>query len=410
MKNPISVIGLGCSTKDLTSAHLNQIHQSDILVGGRRSLECFNEFRGDKVEITKDLKGLIQFIRGEIETKKISVVASGDPLFYGIGSRLIESLGRENVMIFPNISMVSAAFSRIKDTWHDAHVISLHGRESESELLWALKQKDKIAVYTDPKKNPAWLAKFLFDHQVNNYAFWVFEQLGSASEKIGKYSLEAASRMQFNDPNILVLIRNPDKGLPVTPLTLGMPDQMFAHYKGLITKAEVRSVTLSKLQLESDHILWDLGAGSGSVSIEASLFIKKGKIIAIEQQADRVKDINENKKRFGVVNLDVIHGILPFDMEKLPIPDRIFIGGGGKDLSNIIKSAGSYLKNNGIMVINTVLIQNVENALKTLKHMGMRTDIIQVQVSRQMDMPWGEMLKAQNPVWIITGTGKGERS
>ncbi|MDH4205765.1 MAG: precorrin-6Y C5,15-methyltransferase (decarboxylating) subunit CbiT, partial [Desulfobacteraceae bacterium] len=193
---------------------------------------------------------------------------------------------------------------------------------------------------------------------------------------------------------------------PVTQLTLGMPDQMFAHDKGLITKAEVRSVTLSKLQLESEHILWDLGAGSGSVSIEASLFIKKGKIIAVEQRGDRIEHIKENKKRFGVRNLDVIHATLPFDMEKLPTPDRIFIGGGGKDLANIIESAGGYLKKNGIMVINTILIQNVENALKTLKHIGLNTEIIQVQVSRQMDMPWGEMLKAQNPVWIISGKGE----
>ena len=406
MKKQVSIIGLGRSPKDLTSTHIKQINQSDILVGGRRNLRYFKEFHGEKVEITKDLKGLIEFIKDQMRIKEISVIASGDPLFYGIGSRLIETLGRENVLIFPNISMVSAAFSRIKTSWHDVQVISLHGRDSESGLLQALGQKDKIAVYTDPEKNPAWLAKFLLDHRIKNYTLWVLEQLGSASEKIGRYTLEAAAKMHFSDPNILVLIRLSDLEQPVTQLTLGMPDQMFAHDKGLITKAEVRSVTLSKLQLESEHILWDLGAGSGSVSIEASLFIKKGKIIAVEQRGDRIEHIKENKKRFGVRNLDVIHATLPFDMEKLPTPDRIFIGGGGKDLANIIESAGDYLKTNGIMVINTILIQNVENALKTLKHIGLNTEIIQVQVSRQMDMPWGEMLKAQNPVWIISGKGE----
>jgi precorrin-6Y C5,15-methyltransferase (decarboxylating) len=282
----------------------------------------------------------------------------------------------------------------------------VHGRDSESDLLLALGQKDKIAVYTDPEKNPAWLARFLLDHRAKNYTLWVLEQLGSDSEKIGKYTLETAAKMHFNDPNILVLIRTSDVEQPVTRLTLGMPDHRFAHHKGLITKAEVRSVTLSKLRLESDHVLWDLGAGSGSVSMEASLFIKRGKIIAVEQRADRIEHINENMKRFGVTNLDVIHGTLPFDMGHFPAPDRIFIGGGGKYLTNIIESAGGYLKKNGIMVINTILIQNVENALKTLKHIGLNTEIVQVQVSRQMDMPWGEMLKAQNPVWIISGKGE----
>jgi precorrin-6Y C5,15-methyltransferase (decarboxylating) len=408
MNQPVSVIGLGCGPQDLTSVHIREIDQSDILVGGRRNLENFKEFQGEKVEITKDLKGLMEFIKDQMKTKKISVIASGDPLFFGIGSRLIEALGRENILIFPNISLVSAAFSRIKTSWHDVHVISLHGQDKESELLRVLGQKNKIAVYTDPEKNPAWLAKFLIDHGVNNYALWVLEQLGGALEKIGKYTLEAAARKHFNDPNILVLIRRSDVEQPVTRLTLGMPDQMFAHDKGLITKAEVRSVTLSKLRLKSEHILWDLGAGSGSVSIEASLFIKNGKIIAVEQRAERIEHIKENKKRFGVVNLDVIHATLPFDMEKLPAPDRIFIGGGGKELANIIESTGGYLKENGIMVINTVLMQNLENAVKTLKHIGLITEITQVQVSRQMDMPWGEMLKAQNPVWIISG--KGERS
>jgi precorrin-6Y C5,15-methyltransferase (decarboxylating) len=149
--------------------------------------------------------------------------------------------------------------------------------------------------------------------------------------------------------------------------------------------------------------LWDLGAGSGSVAIEASMFLKTGKIIAIEQKTDRVENIRANCRQFKIRNLEVFQADLPNGLEQLPKPDRIFIGGGGKELGKIIDAAAYHLKPGGIIVVNTVLIQSLDIALESLKKNGFETDFVQIQISRSQKMPWGERLYAQNPVWIISG-------
>jgi len=171
----------------------------------------------------------------------------------------------------------------------------------------------------------------------------------------------------------------------------------------LITKAEIRAVTLSKLRLMPDHILWDLGAGSGSISIEASIFIKSGRIFAIEKNPERIIHIENNRKRFNVTNLEIIQSELPDGLDNLPAPDRIFIGGGGKNLEKIIRSSSGYLMQDGVIVINTILISNIDVAMSTLKSQGFITDIVQAQISRGQQMPLGKRLNAENPVWIISG-------
>ena len=161
---PISIIGLGLSPKDLTSKHERIIHNADILVGGKRHLEFFKDHPGLKKEISADIRDVVQFIRDHMQTNTITVISSGDPLFFGIGSALIRALGPAQVCIYPNISTVAAAFSRIKSSWHDARIVSLHGRNDQSELLDVLLKNDKVAVYTDPRKNPAWLAQCVGEH------------------------------------------------------------------------------------------------------------------------------------------------------------------------------------------------------------------------------------------------------
>jgi precorrin-6Y C5,15-methyltransferase (decarboxylating) len=287
-------------------------------------------------------------------------------------------------------------------------VISLHGRKNEPRLFKALEEENTVAVFTDPKNNTAWLAGRLLENQCLNYKICVLEALGSASEKIGWYTLVEASGMEFTDPNMVVLKRGFSGTKDKRPLFLGAPDSWYDHHKGLITKSEIRAITLSKLRLETDHILWDLGAGSGSVAAEAGLLIKKGKIFAVEKQAERVAQIRTNKKRFGIGNLTAIQAELPQGLEELPRPDRVFIGGGGKQMKSIMTAAAQYLKPEGVMVINTVLIPNVETARATLEKLGFNTEIIQVQINRSRQMPWAERLEALNPVWIVTGIRKVE--
>ena len=187
------------------------------------------------------------------------------------------------------------------------------------------------------------------------------------------------------------------------PPYLGMPDNYYDHQQGLITKSEIRAITISKLRLLKDHVLWDLGAGSGSISIEASLLVPAGKVFALEKIPERIQQIEINKSRFGVKNLEVVHAVLPEGLEGLPRPDRIFIGGGGRDLAKIINAAVTFLKPDGLVVVNTVLMQNIQTASETLKALDFKISQVQVQISRSRSMPWGDRLEAQNPVWIISG-------
>jgi len=403
---PVAIIGIGLSPQDLTSRHLQMIEAADILVGGGRLLEYFKDSPAFKKKIDKNIAQVIQFIKDRMTSRSIVVLASGDPLFFGIGSTLIKALGPENVSIYPNISSIAAAFARIKEPWGDVRVISLHGRKNENELFKALVEENTVAVYTDPIKNPAWIAGRLIAENFLNYKMCVLESLGTDDERCNWYPLDQAAATAFSQPN-LVILKNSRREESDTQIPhIGIPDHCYVHENGLITKSEIRAITLSKLQLQPDHVLWDLGAGSGSVSIEASLLVHRGKVLAVEKKSERVQQIQSNKRRFGIKNLEVIEATLPDGLAQLPRPDRIFIGGGGRDLKKIIEAAVAVLNPGGMVVINTVLMPNVLAAMEGLKALGCQTETVQVQISRSQKMPWAERLQAQNPVWIVTGSRK----
>lgn len=398
--NSIHIVGMGMSPRDLTGHHKTIIGSADLLVGGKRHLAFFPDFKGETLAITTNVRDLAVKLGEESRTKKVVVLASGDPLFYGIGTVFVEVLGKERVVIHPNITSVGAAFAKIGEPWQNAGVISLHGRDHDETLLGRIAGYDVAAVFTDPGNNPAKLAGTLMDKGLRGYRICVLEGLGMENEKVRWFDLPEAARATFADPNMVILKR---PGKHPEPVGLGMPDECFAHQKGLITKAEVRVVSLSKLCLAPDHVMWDLGAGSGSVSIEAAGILKQGVVHAVEQHEDRVADIRENIARFGVPHVHVHHGTLPEALDSLPDPDRIFVGGGGKHLDVILTKACGRLKPNGIIVVNTVLLSNVQTAMATLKEAGLEIDIVQIQVSTGHAMPWDLMLKAQNPVFVISG-------
>jgi precorrin-6Y C5,15-methyltransferase (decarboxylating) len=402
----VHIIGMGMGPEDLTARHKNIIDKADILVGGRRLLAFFNEIPAQKKSIGKDIDAIITFVKEKCKKHRVVVLASGDPLFYGIGTRLAAALGARRVQIHPNINSVAAAFARINEAWNDTCIISLHGRKNDERLFSALENENIVAVFTDPVKDPGWLARRLIEKEFSNFKMCVLEALGSNSERFGWYSLKKAAGVKFADPNMVVLKRSPTGIKSTRPITPGAPDSWYDHSGGLITKSEIRAVVIAKLRLAPGQTLWDLGAGSGSISIEASVFIKKGKIIAVEKNTDRIEHIKNNRKRFRVRNLEIVQAVLPEGLSRLTRPDRIFIGGGGKDLKPIVTAAAQYLKPGGRIVINTVLIPNLQAVIDALKRFKFDTEVIQIQISRSRQMPWAERLEAQNPVWMITGLHK----
>ncbi|MFO7753067.1 MAG: precorrin-6y C5,15-methyltransferase (decarboxylating) subunit CbiE [Desulfobacteraceae bacterium] len=404
----IMVVGMGMSEKDLTPIHLSVIRDADILVGGKRHLDLFDDTEFEKVAVTRDLQAVFTRIREVAGKKRIAVLASGDPLHFGIGSALTREFGKDHVEVLPNITTLQAAFARIKERWDDAAWVSFHGKKDAGALMGTLARHDKVAVYTDPVNSPAIVAALLLESGMTGYDMQVLSSLGTDKEKIRSVSLEGAAAEEFDTPNIVILKKREDRA-SVLPLELGTNDDLFDHKGGLITKSEVRALTLSKLRLKKDHILWDLGAGSGSVSVEASLFITAGRIFAVEQHEERAGQIKNNKEKFGVINMTVIKATLPEGMDSLPEPDRVFIGGGGEKLPEILQAAIDRSGRKTLFVVNTVLLGSMSKTAGVFERNGMETDITQVSVSRSRSMPHDLRLEALNPVWIITGKSKSRQ-
>jgi precorrin-6Y C5,15-methyltransferase (decarboxylating) len=210
--------------------------------------------------------------------------------------------------------------------------------------------------------------------------------------------------LKFNHPNIVILLRSGVSRRILPETHIGMDDTLYRHSKGLITKSEIRSITLSKLELvRKDHILWDIGSGSGSVGIEASFQIPWGQVFAVEKNQERIPDIIHNIQMFNQSNIKILNLDFPEGSDQLKDPDRIFIGGGGSHLEQIMNTCCLRLKKQGTIVINTILIQNMETAMRVLKQNGFSCEMVHIQVSRSKPMPYGDRLEPLNPVWIISG-------
>ncbi len=403
---PIDIIGMGMGRGDLTANHLRLIEAAALLVGGRRHLALFPEKVPRTLEITSDLKGLAEEIRRRERSQPIVVLASGDPLYYGIGTYLVKALGRENVRIHPNITAVAAAFARMGEPWQDVPVVSLHGRRQESRLQGAIQTADRIAVFTDPVCSPVWIGDFLCRQHIRDLTIGVFENLGSDDERVSWHTPESINDKTFQAPNMVVLKREAPLSDRHPPLHLGMPESAYDHERGVITKAEVRAVSLARLGLMPNQTLWDLGAGSGALAIEASLLMPGGRIWAVEKNRARVHQIITNRDRYGVANLEVVQADLPDGLGNLPDPDRVFIGGGGPSLAATLDVVCGRFPKGGILVVNTVLMDSLHETLQRLKTFGLDTDVVQIQASRSRPLAASDRLEAMNPVWIIRGRRK----
>jgi precorrin-6Y C5,15-methyltransferase (decarboxylating) len=411
--NAIDIIGTGLGKQDLTQKHLDLIRACDVLVGGDRHLKWFDDLGKQKIPIKGSIAKVVEAIREKIDRNRIVVLASGDPLFYGIGSTLIHYFEKAQLNIHSNISSVSAAFAAIKEPWHDAAIISLHGKkEAETISFSRLSNENKIAFLTSPEMHPGIIAERFIKEGVYDFSVCVLENLGAGDqERISWFdNMDLVCQQTFQEPNIVILLKQSLQKSPAVSREtyIGMEDSLFKHSKGLITKSEIRCVTLSKLKfIKKDHVLWDIGSGSGSVGIEASFLIPWGLVYAVEKHPGRISDLVHNIKNFNCSNVKVVNSEFPDGIEDLKTPDRIFIGGGGKNMAKILESCCEKMVPSGRIVVNTVILQTIATTLACLEKHGFSTDVVQVQVSRSKAMPYGNRLEAINPVWIISGAKQG---
>ncbi|MGK7897159.1 MAG: precorrin-6y C5,15-methyltransferase (decarboxylating) subunit CbiE [Xenococcus sp. (in: cyanobacteria)] len=412
----IEVVGIGLDgTVGLTTKVQEIINQATILIGSSRHLSYFESHIAKKIRLNNLQQNLDKIAQLIVTKERIVILTSGDPLFFGLGRLLLEKFPQEKLNFYPHVSSIQLAFNRIKIPWQDAKIISVHGRDGD-ELTKALKQgAEKIALLTDSNYHPGAIAKLYLSLDIPvSYSFYVCENLGDSTEKITRFTpteIAELAKLEFDTfaaLNVVILIRESlSKDLEYyqnLPL-IGIPDTAFASFRdrpSLITKKEVRAVILGQLALQPNQIVWDIGAGTGSVSIEIARLCPSSQIFAVEKTAIGVSLIEKNCQNFQVNNISVISGKAPENLNTLPDPNRIFIGGSGGNLTSILDFCQEKRLPQGIVVIALATLENCHEALDWIKHNNWKYNLLQLQISRSTSVGQLTRFSPLNPVTIIT--------
>ncbi len=412
---PVQVVGIGLDgAAGLTDTVRQLVEQATFLVGSDRHLGYFPNHPASRL-VLGDFAQAIREIRTQLAKDDanncIVVLVSGDPLFFGFGRLLLEELPRDQLTFHPHLSSVQLAFNRIKVSWQDACVISAHGR-SLDELTQALQQGvEKIAVLTDKKKNTPRAIARLFKalDLASSYDFWVCENLGGTDERVQCLSVDALLEEKFASLNVVVLLRqseSAEQALDVDTLPmLGLPDEKFASFSdrpGLMTKREVRILILGELALQPRQVVWDIGAGTGSVSIEIGRLSETSRVYAVEKTAIGNALIEKNCRRLQVKNVVSIHGTAPDILQQLPTPNRVFIGGSGGNLNLILDSCQARLAPGGIVVLALATLEHLNLVLDWLNSQRWEYRLLQAQLSRSVPVAQLTRFTPLNPVTIVT--------
>ena len=461
---PLYVIGLGlpadgegaASRRGFSSCPALAAHpvlaSAEILVGGKAQLAAFADHPAEKLVVGADMPALYERLEANRRAGRIQVVlCNGDPLFFGLGARLAERFGPKALRVLPGTSSLQAAAAFFGLPWENVTPVSLHGRSSRLPLAHALVAAraggGPVFLLTDAANSPASVAAFMKERGHDRYCLHLMENLhltpeGVRAERHTSLSVDQALSLAPEDsgekiPRQLVMLLAPDRpesGGQAPGWPFGLADASLATENNLLTKAPARAAGLAALGIEAGHTVWDLGAGSGAVSVEAARLAWRGLAVAVEAKADRIRLIEENRRRFGAANLEILHGTLPGALgaccERFPRPDRIFIGGGlgggsgkgfggepGKegaagagepDAGRILHKAWEALLPGGRLVIHCILLSTLEFARDRLTRLGASVDVACIQASLSAPLAGDCRLQAQNPVFLVSAC-KGER-
>ncbi|HET9958789.1 MAG TPA: precorrin-6y C5,15-methyltransferase (decarboxylating) subunit CbiE, partial [Polyangiaceae bacterium] len=391
----------GCGS--LSSRAAGALARAQILVGGERQLAFFPDFAGPRIPLRGDLQAALAQVADLAREQTVCVLSSGDPLFFGIGARIVSAVGSEHVEFIPAPSSVQWAFARTGISWEDALVLSVHGRSAEG-FVARVRSAAKVAVLTDADNNPAALAARLIEFGEFGFEAWVCERLAGPAERVRRFTLEELANTRDLDPlNVLLLSRtDPDWRAPCS--VPGLPEEAFAKRipkQGLITKREVRVLSLSALQLRPDSVLWDVGAGSGSVAIESALLAPKGRVYAIEVDPECVAMCRENARAHGADNVRVIAGLAPEACHGLERPDCVFVGGSKGSLTSIIALALDVLRPGGRLVVNAITLENIGEAYAALRERQYEPEVTLVQIARGVPLARYLRYESLNPIHIF---------
>lgn len=396
LKTQVTLLGIGMGSRGtLTIQGAQALEQADLLIGARRMVDSVRQSHQD-VFYEYNSEKIADYIYSHPEYEHAVVVLSGDVGFYSGAKKLLDLLG-EDVTVLCGISSVVYFMSKVGLSWDDAYLASSHGRSCN--LISLIRQNKKVFAIMGTKDGIGKLAEKLTYYGMGEVLLYVGENLSYENETI--FVKRAADLVDYVGDALCVVCAYNEQAVPALA-THGMKDEEFIRGKAPMTKSEVRTVSLAKLELREDSICYDVGAGTGSVSIEMALRAHQGKVYAVEKKEDAADLIEENKRKFAADNLELIRGTAPEALEDLPAPTHAFIGGSSGNLKEIVELL--LQKNRDVrIVINCITLETVTEALEAIREFEFEeAEIVQIGASRAKVLGRYHMMMAENPIYIIT--------
>ncbi|OUS32044.1 cobalamin biosynthesis bifunctional protein CbiET ['Osedax' symbiont bacterium Rs2_46_30_T18] len=398
----ISIIGLGaCEAAQLSDGAMSTLLGAEMILGSKRQLKVVGHLLKEhqitpllpKLDVLETV--LQQYYNQGV--RSVVVLASGDPLYYGIGSWFSRNFTPEKIAFYPAVSSVQEVCHRLGLSLQNIDVLSLHGRPV-GKLRSKLRDQQTLLILTDAQSTPQILANELIEAGFYEAKITVCEAIGYRYEEISSYPVKALLRnpKSFDPLHITVI----DTGRSVKPLPQ-FPGFANHHFitdgeagRNMITKAEVRLKVLSLLEPRAGDIIYDIGAGCGSVSIELNYWCADAKVFAIEKNQQRYDCLKQNQKKFGLVtNLHAVHGSAPGILAKLPVPNKIFIGGSDGMLPQLLERLWSQLAVGGQIVATAVLENTKHDLVAFLNTRNVRGDA--KVMTQQIAISHGDTLGGQ---------------
>jgi precorrin-6Y C5,15-methyltransferase (decarboxylating) len=409
MDPKIYVVGVGPGDLQLlTRAALQIIESSDLLIGGVRNLEAFQYLNKETLAIRNNLDEICQTIATGYRFRRITVLATGDPGLFSIGQTLKRKLAGAPLEMISGVSSVQYFCNKLGITGDDLRIVSWHGRV-RLNLAAEIRQHRRVCVFTDAQRPPQAICQELLGCGLTEVRVTVGENLSYPDERLVTGLLaEMAEKAEkeFGGLSLLLFEKTATATKRWPYLTPGIPDSAFIRETVPLTKEEVRAVTLAKLRLRRDSVVFDIGAGTGSVSVECALLAPAGQVYAIERNSAALKLLAGNRERFDADNIVVVPGSAPDILAQLPPPDRVFIGGTGGNLAAIIEWL-SGLATMPRVVLNAVTLETTYQAMEGFQASGFTTELIQLAVARGATYGGKHLLQALNPIYIISAAQEG---
>jgi precorrin-6Y C5,15-methyltransferase (decarboxylating) len=405
----IYILGVGSDGfAGLTARARELLAAADLVLGSDHALDLLPEIRAQRQRIGPDLQEVVRTLETNLGHKRMVVVASGDPLFYGVARYLCDRLGKDHFEVLPHVSSMQLAFARIKESWEEAYLTNLATHPLET-VLDRIRTAETVGLFTSEEDDPPAIARALLARGLDYFRAYVCENLGGPDERVTQGDLADIQGMEFAPLNVMILKRQP--GRPDQPRAAGRyrgfgnPDDVFAQTRpksGLITQAEVRAIALAQLDVQPGSVVWDVGAGSGAVAIEAANLARPGMVYAVEQDAADYHLIRANAETFGVRNLSAVHGTAPAVFAGLPPPDAIFVGGTGHEVARMLEMAYKALRAGGRMVVNVATLESLSATYATLKALAGSVEVLLVNVARGTEQLETLRFEAVNPTFLLS--------